>query len=89
MRTLYNSVASAVVQARARGYSSTLEAALHGDNIPTSVVENLTTTRASRRSVAITGCVEEALACPPIRYDFSIPLVTFDKKYPYEMLDGL
>jgi oligoendopeptidase F len=27
--------------ARARGYASTLEAALHGDDIPTSVVENL------------------------------------------------
>jgi oligoendopeptidase F len=27
--------------ARARGYASTLEAALHGNNIPTSVVENL------------------------------------------------
>ena len=27
--------------ARARGYASTLDAALHGNNIPTSVVENL------------------------------------------------
>ena len=27
--------------ARARGYASTLEAALHGNNIPTSVVETL------------------------------------------------
>src|SRR3954471_18357087 len=46
--TLYNGVCQRDwFQARARGYSSTLEAALHGDNIPTSVVENLIeTTRA-------------------------------------------
>src|SRR6478609_7540541 len=40
--TLYNGVCQRDwFQARARGYTSTLEAALHGDNIPTSVVENL------------------------------------------------
>ena len=46
--TLYNAVCQRDwFQARARGYKSTLEAALHGDNIPTSVVENLIeTTRA-------------------------------------------
>ena len=46
--TLYNAVCQRDwFQARARGYDSTLEAALHGDNIPTSVVENLIeTTRA-------------------------------------------
>ena len=46
--TLYNGVCQRDwFQARARGYKSTLEAALHGDNIPTSVVENLIeTTRA-------------------------------------------
>jgi oligoendopeptidase F len=39
---LYNGVCQRDwFQARARGYGSTLEAALHGDNIPTSVVENL------------------------------------------------
>src|SRR5687767_10031963 len=45
---LYNAVCQRDwFQARARGYKSTLEAALHGDNIPTSVVENLIeTTRA-------------------------------------------
>src|SRR5690606_29561258 len=45
---LYNGVCQRDwFQARARGYASTLEAALHGDNIPTSVVENLIeTTRA-------------------------------------------
>ena len=46
--TLYNGVCQRDwFQARARGYKTTLEAALHGDNIPTSVVENLIeTTRA-------------------------------------------
>ena len=46
--TLYNGVCQRDwFQARARGYESTLDAALHGDNIPTSVVENLIeTTRA-------------------------------------------
>src|SRR5687768_3093243 len=40
--TLYNGVCQRDwFQARARGYKSTLEAALHGDNIPTAVVENL------------------------------------------------
>ena len=52
--TLYNGVCQRDwFQARARGYKSTLDAALHGDNIPTSVVENLIeTTRAGRRTAA-------------------------------------
>ena len=86
--SLYNGVCQRDwFQARARGYKSTLEAALHGDNIPTSVVENLIeTTRAGveplrryhrlrRKSLAVSSYQV---------YDFSIPLVTFDKKYPYE-----
>ena len=46
--TLYNGVCQRDwFQSRARGYKTTLDAALHGDNIPTSVVENLIeTTRA-------------------------------------------
>jgi oligoendopeptidase F len=73
--------------AQARGYRSTLEAALHGNNIPTTVVETL---------------VEEAKAgTEPLRryhrlrrevlgvrsyhmYDSAIPLVDFDEKYPYD-----
>src|SRR3982750_2007023 len=40
--SLYNGVCQRDwFQARARGYTRALEAALHGDNIPTSVVENL------------------------------------------------
>jgi oligoendopeptidase F len=86
--TLYNGVCQRDwFQARARGYKSTLEAALHGDNIPTAVVENLIeTTR------ACTGPLQryhrlrkKALGVPSYQvYDFSIPIVTFDKKYQYD-----
>jgi oligoendopeptidase F len=73
--------------AQARGYRSTLDAALHGNNIPTAVVENL---------------IEQAKAgTDPLRryhrlrkkllgletyhsYDTAIPLVEFDRKYPYD-----
>src|SRR5436190_4044407 len=77
---LYNAVCQRDwFQARARGYSSTLEAALHGDNIPTSVVENLIeTTRAGvgplRRYHRLRRRV---LDVPTYQvYDFSIPLVS-------------
>ena len=79
--------------AQARGYRSTLEGALHGNNIPTAVVENL---------------IEQAKAgTEPLRryhrlrkrtlgletyhsYDSAIPLVEFDRKYPYdEVVEGL
>ncbi|PYR93104.1 MAG: oligoendopeptidase F [Acidobacteria bacterium] len=86
--TLYNAVCQRDwFQARARGYKSTLEAALHGDNIPTSVVENLIeTTRAGvaplRRYHQLRRRVLEVPSYQV--YDFSIPLVTFDKKYNYE-----
>jgi oligoendopeptidase F len=86
--TLYNGVCQRDwFHARARGYKTTLEAALHGDNIPTSVVENLIeTTRAGvaplqryhklrRRTLGLSSYHV---------YDYSIPLVTFDKKYEYD-----
>ena len=88
--SLYNAVCQRdQFNARARRYGSTLEAALHGDNIPTSVVENLiASTRAGveplrryhrlrRRTLGL-----EAYHV----YDFSIPLVTFDRKYDYEQV---
>ena len=85
---LYNAVCQRDwFQARARGYTSTLEAALHGDNIPTSVVENLIeTTRAGvgplRRYHQLR---RRALKVPSYQvYDFSIPLVSFEKKYDYD-----
>jgi oligoendopeptidase F len=86
--TLYNGVCQRDwFQARARGYGSTLEAALHGDNIPTSVVENLIET--TRNGVAPLRRYHQlrrrVLQVPSYHvYDFSIPLVTFDKKYGYE-----
>jgi oligoendopeptidase F len=86
--TLYDAVCQRDwFQARARGYKTTLEAALHGDNIPTSVVENLIeTTRAGvgplRRYHQLR---RRTLKVPSYHvYDFSIPLVTFDKKYDYD-----
>ena len=92
--TLYNGVCQRDwFQARARGYKSTLEAALHGDNIPTSVVENLIeTTRAGvepfRRYHRLR---RKTLGVQNYHvYDFAIPLVTFDRKYEYdEVLDWI
>jgi oligoendopeptidase F len=75
--------------AQARGYGSSLEAALHGNNIPTAVVENLIqTTKAS------TGPLQRyqrlrrrALKLERYHtYDAAIPLVEFDRKYPYEQV---
>ncbi len=92
--TLYNSVCQRDwFQARARGYRSTLEAALHGDNIPTSVVENLIeTTRAGTEPLRRYHRLRrKALGVSSYHvYDFSIPLVTFDKQYQYdEVLDWI
>ena len=86
--TLYSGVCQRDwFQARARGYASTLDAALHGDNIPTAVVENLIeTTRAGVEPLRRYHRLRRrALAVPSYHvYDFSIPLVTFDKKYEYD-----
>ena len=92
--TLYNGVCQRDwFQARARGYKSTLEAALNGDNIPTSVVENLIeTTKAGvepfRRYHRLR---RKTLGMDSYHvYDFAIPLVTFDRKYEYdEVLDWI
>ncbi len=85
--TLYNGVCQRDwFQARARGYASTLEAALHGDNIPTSVVENLIeTTRAGVGPLQRYHRLRrKTLGVPSYHvYDYSIPLVTFEKKYQY------
>jgi oligoendopeptidase F len=86
--TLYNGVCQRDwFQARARGYRSTLDAALHGDNIPVSVVENLIeTTKAGAEPLRRYHRLRrKALGVASYQvYDFSIPLVTYDKKYPYE-----
>ena len=87
---LYNAVCQRDwFQARARGYKSTLEAALHGDNIPTSVVENLIeTTRAGVAPLRRYHQLRRRLLKVPSYhvYDFAIPLVSFDKKYDYEQV---
>jgi oligoendopeptidase F len=86
--TLYNGVCQRDwFQARARGYASTLEAALHGDNIPTAVVDNLiASTRAGVEPLRRYHRLRRrTLGVPTYQvYDFSIPLVTFDKHYEYE-----
>ncbi len=72
--------------ARARGYNSTLDAALHGNAIPTSVVENLIeTTRAGAAPLQRYHRLRrKALKLDQyFPYDFSIPLVEWDRKYDY------
>jgi oligoendopeptidase F len=91
---LYNGVCQRDwFQARARGYASTLEAALHGDNIPTSVVENLIeTTRAGVEPLRRYHRLRRRILNLPSYhvYDFSIPIVTYDRKYGYdEVLDWI
>ncbi len=75
--------------ARARGYNSTLEAALHGNAIPTSVLENLiTTTKAGAEPLRRYHRVRrKALKLEKYHpYDFSIPLVDWDRKYDYSAM---
>ncbi len=76
-------------QARARGYASTLEAALHGDNIPVAVVENLIAS--TRANVGAYQRYERlrrrALKLDTYHlYDGSIPLVDFREHYPYQQV---
>jgi len=88
--TLYNAVCQRDwFQARARGYATTLDAALHGDNIPASVVENLIeTTRAGVEPLRRYHRLRRrTLGVPTYHiYDYSIPLVTFDRKYEYDQV---
>jgi oligoendopeptidase F len=72
--------------ARARGYKTTLEAALHANNIPREVVDNLiATTRAGveplrryhrlrRRALGLDRYYP---------YDFSIPIIDWTRRYDY------
>jgi oligoendopeptidase F len=72
--------------ARARGYATTLEAALHGNNIPSSVVETLISVtkegveplrRYHRLRRRVLGVASYRL------HDLSIPLVEHDARYLY------
>jgi len=88
----YASLYNAVLQrdwfhAQARGYRSTLEAALHGNNIPSSVVENLiTTTKAGTEPLRRYHRLRKrVLGLDSYHsYDTAIPLVDVDRKYPYD-----
>jgi oligoendopeptidase F len=86
--SLYNGVLQRDwFHARARGYESTLEAALHGNNIPTSVVENLIQVtrqgveplrRYHRLRRRILGLDKYKL------FDVFVPLAEHDVRYPYD-----
>ena len=73
--------------ARARGYKTTLDAALHGNNIPTSVVENLIAVtkqgveplrRYHRLRRRVLGLSSYRL------FDVFVPLVEHGTRYPYD-----
>jgi oligoendopeptidase F len=72
--------------ARSRAYGTTLDAALHGNNIPRSVVDTLiATTRAGvgplRRYHRLRRrALKLERYCP---YDFSIPIIEWDRRYHY------
>jgi oligoendopeptidase F len=73
--------------AQARGYRTTLDMALHGNNIPTSVVENLidTTKRGTDPLRRYHRLRKRVLGLSSYHaYDQIIPLVDFDRKYPYD-----
>jgi oligoendopeptidase F len=79
--------------ARARGYTSTLDAAVFGHDIPTSVVETLITTARDgaeplRRYHRLRRRVLTLDEYYP--FDFSIPLVAWDRRYDYRaVLDSI
>ncbi len=79
--------------AQARGYASTLEGALHGNNIPTAVVENLIeTTKAGTEPLRRYHRLRKRVLGLETyhTYDGTIPLVDFDRKYPYQsVVDSL
>ena len=86
--SLYNGVLQRDwFHARARGYATTLDAALHGNNIPTSVVENLIAVakqnveplrRYHRLRRRVLGLDRYHL------FDLFVPLVQHDASYPYD-----
>jgi oligoendopeptidase F len=73
--------------ARARGYKTTLDAALHGNNIPTTVVENLiASTRAGVEPLRRYHTLRRrTLGVDAYHlYDVFVPLVDHDARYPYD-----
>ena len=84
---LYNAVLQRDwYQAQARGYPTTLEAALHEHNIPVSVVENLveTTRRGAEPLRRYHRLRKRVLGLDAYHtYDGLVPLVDFDRTYDY------
>jgi oligoendopeptidase F len=77
--------------ARSRGYPTTLDAALHGNNIPRAVIDNLiATTRAGvqplRRYHRLRRRALRLDRYYP--YDFSIPIVDWTRRYAYDEMLG-
>ncbi|HZR26871.1 MAG TPA: M3 family oligoendopeptidase, partial [Vicinamibacterales bacterium] len=92
--SLYNGVLQRDwFHAEARGYSSTLDAALHGNNIPPAVVENLIeTTKAGTEPLRRYHRLRKRVLGVESyhTYDATIPLVDYGRKYPYaDVLDWL
>lgn len=88
--SLYHSVCQRDwFQARARGYGSSLEAALHGNAIPTSVVENLIdTTRNGTAPLQRYHSLRRRLLKLDhyYPYDFTIPILQWDARYNYQTM---
>ena len=86
--SLYNGVLQRDwFHAQARGYRSTLEAALHGNNIPTSVVENLIdTTKAGTEPLRRYHRLRKRILGVDSyhAYDATIQLFETDEHYRYE-----
>ncbi len=86
--SLYHSVCQRDwFHARARGYKTTLDAALHGNNIPRAVVDTLIeATRAGveplRRYHRLRRRALKLDKYFP--YDFSIPIIDWDRRYAYD-----
>jgi len=92
--SLYNGVLQRdLFFAESRGYKTTLEAALHGNDIPTAVVENLIeTTKAGTDPLRRYHRLRKRVLGLDTyhAYDTTIPLVDFDRRYEYDdVLDWL
>ena len=88
--SLYNGVLQRDwFHAQSRGYRTTLDAALHGNNIPPAVVENLIeTTKAGTEPLRRYHRLRKRVLGLDTyhTYDATIPLVDFDRKYPYDQV---
>ena len=90
--SLYNAVCQRDwFHAQSRGYKTTLEAALHGNNIPVAVVENLIEEAKARTAPLhrYHRVRKRVLGLSSYHtYDSAIPLVEHDEKYRYDEAIG-